>query len=128
MPVLGPITNPDDPQKGRFGGKKENNGRRLSAKVEPSKDDPGYYNVTIWVESTDPLRPLSGDVIFYLHDSFRPSVYTIKPDEFTDGKALDDEIVSYGAFTAGVVTDNGQTLLELDLAEDKSFPKEFRER
>ena len=48
--------------------------------------------------------------------------------KFKNGKAIEEEILSYGAFTVGVITDNGKTMLELDLAEDKSFPKEFRER
>jgi hypothetical protein len=126
-PQIGPVTHPDDPQKGRFGGQAENNGRRLAATVKKSKV-PGYYNVTVWVESTDIGKPLDSDVIFYLHDSFRPSVYTITTDEFVEGKALDDEIIAYGAFTVGAVTDNGSTLLELDLSQNQEYPKEFRER
>jgi len=34
--------------------------------------------------------------------------------------------MAYGAFTVGVLTEDG-TKLELDLAEDSSFPKVFRE-
>jgi hypothetical protein len=127
IPVLPPVTNSDDPQKGRFGGESEKNDRKLSAKVRKSAI-PKFYNVELIVESTDENNPLATDVIFYLHDSFSPSVYTIKPDEFTEGKAYDNEILSYGAFTVGVITDNGKTLLELDLADNKDFPKEFRER
>ncbi|MEO9144172.1 MAG: YEATS-associated helix-containing protein [Ginsengibacter sp.] len=127
IPVLPPVINSDDPQKGRFGGESEKNGRKLSAKVSKSAI-PKFYSVELIVESTKENNPLITDVIFYLHDSFSPSVYTIKPDEFTEGRAYDNEIISYGAFTVGVITDNGKTLLELDLAEDKKFPKEFRER
>ena len=127
IPILPPILHPDDPQKGRFGGKPEKNNRKLTAKVTESAL-PEYYNVEIVVESTDATSPLNTDVIFYLHDSFSPSVYTIKPDEFTNGKAIDNQILSYGAFTVGVITDNGKTMLELDLSEDKKFPKEFRAR
>jgi hypothetical protein len=126
-PQIGPVTIKDDPQKGRFGGKSENNGKALKASVVKSTI-PEFYNVTIWVESTDPTKPLNSDVIFYLHDSFRPAVYTIKPDDFVKGKAIDDEILSYGAFTIGAVTDNGETLLELDLADDTGFPPAFRRR
>ncbi|HEY9002752.1 MAG TPA: YEATS-associated helix-containing protein [Mucilaginibacter sp.] len=127
LPQIGAITNPDDPQKGRFGGKSVNNGRALKATVTNSLI-PDFYNVTIWVESTDNDRPLDSDVVFYLHDSFRPSVYSIKVNEFEDGKAIDKDILSYGAFTVGAVTDNGQTLLEFDLAEQPEFPKNFRDR
>lgn len=126
-PVLPAITHPDDPQKGRFGEKPERNFRELKANVTKSHI-PDFYQVEIWVESTDPQHPLDADVVFYLHDSFSPSVYSIKTDEFRNGKALDDDILSYGAFTVGAITDNGKTMLELDLSADPRFPKEFRER
>ena len=123
--AIGPITHPDDPQKGRFGGKSTNNNRELKAEVKAS-NVPSFYNVKISVVSTDPENhPLADEVIFYIHDSFRPSVYSVK---VVNNEAVDDGILSYGAFTVGVVADGGQTLLELDLAEQSKFPKEFRER
>jgi hypothetical protein len=127
MPVLPPVTHPNDPQKSRFGGKAENNERKLIATVKASAV-PGFYNVKLTVESTNMEKPLNTDVIFYIHDSFSPSIFTYRPDKFSEGKAVEDEILSYGAFTVGVVTDNGKTLLELDLADNENFPKEFRER
>ena len=127
MPALPPVKHPEDPQKGRFGGRSEANGRRLSAVVEES-NLPDFYKVILTVESTQGNPPLNADVIFYIHDSFNPSVFTYKPAEFINGKAIEDEILSYGAFTVGVITDNGKTMLELDLSEDKKFPKLFRER
>lgn len=123
-PVLGPILHLDDPQKGRFGGKQENNFRRLSAKVK-STNIPGLFSIGLMVESTDELlHPLTDNVIFYLHDTFRPSVIAVDPIE---NKARHEINYSYGAFTVGVVTDGGETLLELDLSEQTEFPKEFRE-
>jgi hypothetical protein len=127
IPVLPAVTHPEDPQKGRFGGKSENNERKLTALIKTSAI-PNFYNVVLTVESTNSLNPLNTDVIFYIHDSFSPSIFTYKPEEFNEGKVIEDEILSYGAFTVGVITDNGKTLLELDLAENESFPKEFRER
>ena len=127
LPVLPAVIHAEDPQKGRFGGKTESNDRKLSAKISESSL-PDYYKVELTVESTNPDNPLTTDVIYYIHDSFSPSVFTYKPIEFKGGKAVEEEILSYGAFTVGVITDNGKTMLELDLAEDKSFPKEFRER
>ena len=86
------------------------NGRRLRAEVGTA-DLAGYYPVTLVVESTDGSKPLDTDVVFYLHDSFSPSVYTITPEEFDDEqRAVDDGILSYGAFTVGVITDKGQDL------------------
>jgi hypothetical protein len=127
--LLPPITNPDDPQKGRFGGRPEVNGRKLSAEVKASVF-PKFYNVKLIVESTDLTNnPLNSDVIFYIHDSFNPSIFTYTKDEFSaDGKAVEDDILSYGAFTVGAITDNGKTLLELDLGKDNSFPEDFRDR
>jgi len=121
----GPIIHPDDPQKGRFGGKSEHNGRALRA-IVGEENFYGFFQVTIWVESTNSQEPLQ-DVLFFLHDSFRPSVYLIKKEELKEGKIM-DRFEAYGAFTIGAVTDNGKTLLELDLAEQIEFPKEFRQR
>lgn len=121
--AIGPVTVLNDRQKGRFGGKAENNKRKLSATVG-EKPISGFYPFTLTVESTDTNDPLTGEVIFYLHDSFTPSVVTV---EVTEGKAVFEKW-AYGAFTTGAVCDGGKTLLELDLAEEKSFPKEFREK
>lgn len=124
LPQLPPVKYADDPQKGRFGGQSQKNFRTLAASVKPT-DDAFFYEVTIWVESTDQNEhPLEGEVIFYLHHSFRPSVTTIP---VKDGKAT-LTIEAFGAFTVGVITDLGQTLLELDLSKDRSFPADFRSR
>ena len=126
-PIIGPKTVPNDPQKGRFGGKREVNGRKLCASVTSLVGD-ALFKVKIWVESTDPARPISGDVIFYLHDTFRPSVITVPEAEIKDAKSSLETKVAWGAFTVGAVADEGLVLLEYDLAEDEAFPKAFRER
>jgi hypothetical protein len=121
IPELPPIIHPDDPQKGRFGGKSERNFRKLDADVKPSSN-PNYFHVKLWVESTDPENhPHNSETIFYIHDSFSPSVLTCKSNETK-------EMLAYGAFTVGVITDEGRTMLELDLAKDQRFPKDFRDR
>ena len=121
------ITNMYDPQKGRFGGKPENNGRRLSATVKPSSI-PEFYDVQLIVETTRPDKPLDTDVVFYVHDSLSPSVFVIKTASFLEGKAISQKIKSFGAFTVGVITDDGATKLELDLAENTDYPAPFRAR
>jgi hypothetical protein len=126
-PRIGPKTVKNDPQKGRFGGARERNGRKLCAKVSKSLI-PEFYKVNIWVESTDPNKPLNSDVVFYLHDTFRPSVLTVKPGEFDNGKAKVDSKNAWGAFTVGAVADDGITLLEYDLSEDPAFPLDFRSK
>jgi hypothetical protein len=115
---------PDDPQKGKWGGKAEANGRRLSAKVEASSL-PELYKITLTVQSTDENNPLAGLVKFHLHNSFRNQHPLIAVQ---DGKAVLKLSMVYGAFTVGVEADDGKTRLELDLAELDDAPKDFRER
>lgn len=106
---------PNDPNKGQFGGSPEANGRRLSARIEQAAGPKSSRcRVYIKVESTDSERPLKDPVRFYLHPSFGAwSTYVVDPIRGT----AKDEILSYGAFTIGVEADGGQTRLELDLAE-----------
>lgn len=121
--AIGPVTVANDRQKGRFGGQPISNNRKLSA-IVGDRPKGMFYDFTVTVESTDKENPLTGEVIFYLHQSFTPNVITVP---VTEGKAVYAK-EAYGAFTVGAVADNGNTLLELDLAEDKNFPKEFIER
>ncbi|MEZ4309290.1 MAG: hypothetical protein R3F14_14735, partial [Polyangiaceae bacterium] len=58
----------DDPQKGRWGDLPERDGLLLSARVEKNRD--GWFAVELAVSSTDPERPLTGQVVFYLHTDF----------------------------------------------------------
>ncbi len=127
IPVIGlpPIKHRDDPQKGRFGGLAQKNGRKLSAQVEEWQNDDDWFKVRLWVESTDNSNPLTGNVTFYLHNTFYKPVRTIA---VTNGIAEIKLSQVYGAFTVGAIADNGNTFLELDLAEQKNFPKTFRER
>lgn len=60
-------------------------------------------------------------IIEYPHWVFSPSVFTYKPDKFTEGKAIEDEIISFGAFTVGAIIDNGKTMLELTWLKTKAF-------
>lgn len=105
----------DDPNRGRFGGRPEANGRRLSATLEQiAGPSSSLCRVRIRVESTDPARPLRGQVRFYLHPTFgKWTTYTIK----ARGGAAEDEFTAYGAFTIGAEADDGATRLELDLLD-----------
>lgn len=121
IPVTKRSIDPDDPQKGAWGGMPERNGRLLSAKVKGIGDD--WYGISLSVTSTD-RGPLTGTVEFHLHPTFVPSVRTtgIKDDKATL------YLEAYGAFTVGAKVDGGTTRLELDLAQLKTAPKAFRER
>jgi cellulose biosynthesis protein BcsQ len=115
------LVDPDDPNKGRFGGSPIASGRKLAALVEPLSED--WFAVTLEV-SRFGGESLEGIVEFHLHPTFARSVERV---EVKDGKAS-LRLHAWGAFTAGAVADDGMTRLELDLAEDPSLPRKFRER
>lgn len=124
LPPIVPGTFYDDPWKGVFGGKNEVNNRRLSAIVTPMAEDSDWYKIHLIVESTSPKNsPLKNRVQFFLHDSFhndRPEV-PVRPDGIAELY-----LKAWGAFTVGVLTDDGETRLELDLAELQDAPYKFR--
>lgn len=113
----------DDPQRGRFGGKAEANGRRLSAHVKASSEDPDWFEIDVWVESTGGT-PLTGEVVFHLHDTFIPAVLSTT----AKSNVARESLGAYGAFTIGAEADGGATRLELDLATVPDAPAQFRSR
>ncbi len=110
---------PEDPQKGQWGGLAERNGRRLSASVRAVAED--WFAIQLRVESTGD-RGLYGPVVFHLHPTFSESV--VKVEAVSGVASL--RLEAYGAFTVGVEVDAGLTALELDLSLDDSLPIEFR--
>jgi hypothetical protein len=114
------VVNPEDTQKGRFGGQTEANERSLDARIYKIADE---YYVDAWVESTNADKPLEGYVIFYLHDSFRPSVRAVWA---TKGKAELLHVRSIGTYTIGAVADYGDTFLEYDLSKNPDATEEFK--
>ena len=117
---------PDDPWKGQFGGSKESTGRILEAKFHPVPDTQGeLVVVTLTVRSTDPRNKLTGDVQFYLHDTF-PNPTPVVPVGPNGTATLN--LTSWGAFTVGALADGGKTKLELDLADLPDAPEPFRSR
>jgi len=115
---------PDDTQKGRFGGQPVNNGRELAAVVVPAEGSPNNFKVSLTVSATrDSKEPLTGDVAFFLHETFRKKVRYVS----VVGDVARLDLLAYGAFTVGAIADGGETKLELDLSQDPSFPKKFRE-
>jgi len=121
-----PGTQPDDPWKGVFGGKSisKKKGRVLTAKVVPLKFAPGWYSVELTVNTIPGFEPLNGEVQLFLHDSFPNNKPIIRAME---GVAM-LRLKAWGAFTVGALADNGETKLELDLAELSTAPVEFRSR
>lgn len=102
-----------DQNKGKFGGDRESNGRVISAKITPLGPDNTNCKVDMVVTGT-PLKPLHGKVTFHLHETFKPKdqIEVIAVDNLASFT-----VFAYGAFTIGAVADDGQTRLELDLAD-----------
>ncbi|HNP78944.1 MAG TPA: hypothetical protein PKM91_17025 [Cyclobacteriaceae bacterium] len=114
----------NDPQKGKWGGKSENNSRKLIATVTPDLGNREWFNIELKVMSTDFKKPLTGKVQFHLHNTFinsTPFIYV------KDGVAS-LKVKAYGAFTVGAEADRGNTQLELDLSELPNAPRQFVER
>jgi hypothetical protein len=114
----------DDPWKRCFGEKRENNDRQLSAEVTPVAGEEGWYRIRLWVTSTSETKPLKGKVRFFIHPSFGAS----KPFVDVVGGIAELRLKAWGAFTVGVLADEGQTQLEYDLELDTDFPRQFRSR
>ncbi|MHC4473745.1 MAG: pYEATS domain-containing protein [Planctomycetota bacterium] len=124
---LRPGSWPDDPWADQFGGEAEANDRVLSASVTPIAGKPDWFRVHLEVKAKKgaPALTSGSPVQFFLHSTFaddRPIV-TTGPDEVARLRLL-----AWGAFTVGVLTDGGQTQLELDLSDLKDAPRLFRDR
>lgn len=115
-----PVLVRDDLQKGRWGGSSTRDGLGLTATVTRNLI-PWSYTVKLRVQSTDPQRPLKGQVAFFLHDTF---IREIRYTRAKDGVAEVEAGFCYEAFTVGAYTEKG-VMLELDLNEQKGFPKGF---
>ncbi|MFC5411876.1 YEATS-associated helix-containing protein [Larkinella bovis] len=117
-PAISSPLHPDDPQKGRWGGKHTVNFRQLQATVTAIDDDEDWFNVRMEVISTDPQHhPLTGNVIFHLHDTFVPDRQSVP---VVNNRAVLEK-TAWGAFTIGAETDDG-TQLELDLSDPTDAP------
>jgi hypothetical protein len=117
----------DDPWKGVFGSKSrdEERGREVIAIVRPLAQNNEYCSVRLIVQSTDGLRhPLEGEVRFFLHDTFPQPIQSV---EARNNRA-ELEVAAWGAFTVGVLSDQGATRLELDLSTVKDAPADWRGR
>lgn len=111
---------PEDPQRGRWGGESHRDGREVTAKVRAQSTD--WFEVRLRVRSIEGPS-LEGKVEFHLHDSFDPDVEEVFAE---DGEAR-LTLHAAGAFTVGVLLEDGTTL-ELDLASLTDAPQKFRER
>lgn len=120
-PALGrPVFVPDDPQKGRFGGKSEVNGFRLYVRFEETKRD--WVNLTLVVAAPEEM---DGEVAeFFLHDTFKPINY---PEAFKGKRSELTEVRAWGGFTCGVWIPSRNIELELDLSAVPRAPRIIRD-
>lgn len=111
---------PEDPWKGRFGGKAQRSGYRLEAEF---KRGPGaWVEVTIYVRATQDAPP-ARHVELFLHSSFRPDHLKLK---FVDGVAS-YSVLAWGGFTVGAWIPHPGVELELDLSKMADAPAAIRE-
>ena len=111
----------DDPEKGKWGNLSINNDKRITASVVAMENNPKLFKVTLHVTSINSSKSLKGKVTFHLHPTFVNSIRTIE----AENGIAQLHLIAYGAFTVGVQIEDG-TKLELNLAEDMSFPEVFR--
>jgi hypothetical protein len=109
----------DDRQKNRWGSQPSAGGLLMKASVSQSKAGNGMFDVVVTIQSIT-TTILTGEVAFFLHESFLDEVMYVK---VADGMAT-LELVAYEAFTLGAYTSSG-TMLELDLQQQTGYPKSF---
>jgi hypothetical protein len=115
-----------DPNKDAFGGSPADAAgtRRLIAETIPGAEpfkEGHRFALNLIVETTGG-SPLTGPVTFHLHPTFPQPTMEVPAH---NGKAV-LSLKAFGAFTVGVVCDNGATRLELDLAAVPTLPPDFR--
>jgi hypothetical protein len=122
-PLPGKVLHHDDPQKDRWGGLPERDGRAVSVELESVEGEIFYFSVI--VQSTDGSE-LQPPVIFHLHPTYPKSVQPIR--RIQNGQAVLRDWNAYGVFAIGVQvkTRSGQwTSLEVDLRDLKGLPERF---
>jgi hypothetical protein len=116
------ITERDDPQKGRFGGKATHDGFTLSATFRNVAKN--YVEIVLKVTAPREAGMDQAECVeFYLHDSFDPDVV---PAIFVDGVA-ELTLLAYGGFTVGAWIACKDVELELDLSKVRGAPRIIRD-
>jgi hypothetical protein len=115
-----PVIDKSDLQRGRWGGLAKKGDNVLEAEYIKGASAIGPYKINLKVRSLNPDKPISGEVAFFLHDTF-PSeiVYSL-----ANNNVANITIVACEAFVTGVRFADG-TELELDLNQVKGFPEGF---
>jgi hypothetical protein len=121
------IVHPDDPQRDRWGGLPERDGRRLWIQLLDSSKR--VFSFDAIVESTDG-SPLIGPVRFHLHDAY-PQPEIVIPRVRQAGQAVLEAVDAYCVFTIGAQVKNAQGQwigLEFNLCDLPDLPQRFKDR
>ncbi|MBE7169507.1 MAG: hypothetical protein INR73_02895 [Williamsia sp.] len=115
-----PVVDKTDIQNGRWGGIAKANDKVLEATYDPAASTNGIYKIILKVRSTNTEKPLTGQVAFFLHDTF-PSqiIYTVAVNNLAQVS-----LMAYEAFVTGARLEDG-TELELNLNTVSGFPNDF---
>lgn len=117
----------EDPWRGAFGGVASADGCVLSATISALEFEPDYFQIDLAVTVvTDSRRAtlIGQNATFYLHPTFGSDPRVV-PFNAAGVAAL--QLFSWGAFTVGVLIDDG-TMLELNLADQPGATDKFRAR
>lgn len=124
--IADPPPDLEDPWRSKFGSSPKSNGIVLEAVVTETRD-PNTFRIELAVRAQSATKTgnlIGTKAIYYLHPTFgsdaRVSTFG------SDGRAP-LQIYAWGAFTVGVVTEDGTTL-ELNLATLEGAPDLFRMR
>lgn len=117
-----PITETDDPHKGRFGGNASVGGFTLAAKFGDT-EGAKLVRISLSVSAGRDFESYDDVVEFFLHPTFRPD----RLRAAFHGHDAELRIVAWGGFTVGAWLPARRIELELDLANLPDAPKVIRE-
>lgn len=109
-------SNVNDPWKDVFGRSTRANGREVIASINRATERVG--RVELVVKAIDGEKPLEGEVWFFLHDTFDEPVVK----RSADSGIASISFTAWRAFTIGIMADEGETMLELNLANQPGAP------
>ena len=116
-----PVIDKEDIQKGRWGGNAKVGDYVLEGKYLQDGLLPNVYQLSLSIVSLNVDNPLTGEVAFFIHDTFPKEIVY---QSATNNKA-EITLYAYEAFVVGARLENGIEL-ELDLnANKKVFPEGF---
>ena len=116
-----PVLYPDDPWKGRFGGKTSTDGYTLSARFKKTPRAESVEIKLLVVAADSTISPRT--VEYFIHPTFPRERIKVR---MNNGRAQLD-LLAWGGFTVGVWIAEDQTQLELDLAEMPNAPQIIRD-